>query len=932
MKGKKRLVSLILAFVLIFCSLSITTFAGEKSAQGNGVGGRPGGGTGTMKVVNGPSFKKTGYVIYIVSGDGSIVKEPKAFTTYGTSPTGAWYLDTRFGNRHVTSVDTSFSGQWWGYAPFDDKGYGKGGEIKDWLIQGTVDGGFNMLLLIQSMWDFSTAQQFVLKDQYLIVEPFLWCELYNGNAPKGNVVATSLGWVHVREDFGYNRSGLETRYTLGILPNSCCFSMSWLSQTPPSDISSKHDLGEIKASAYGVVACKASELFDAPPEPDPTPASTGDYLTANELNFSFPDFKTDTDDMRAADTYEKFYNMGKKAVWNKHTDGDGFDDDGKKYTFKESKVSGGVWYIEETITSSIKAKIGLKNALLYRSEAGRYFASTNAENLKTISCGEGGNEGDTDKHYPGYGFDLTRTTFGDNLVLSEFTSRGNNQDLVDGKKLVNWFKDELKFAVGHDGVKSTIKMTENVEGQTADKKEDTHTFKAKITEAYKRQPWTYDSATDTWTAPAAGTAFEDATKEYTQSDIEYKTSHGLFKYTPYDIKTVKNTQAGNRIADPPTGGAYPKVAWASQMTGTLKMYPEVKYKGYYMTGNGVWSSPAEKVIYAMGEKQRSCYPGIIHGYNTYLNGSIKGNTFVDSPLTGTNADYLKDTWEKKLPDTKGYEVSAQGSGFETKVYNLPVIKFVSFGLDLNEKAINGFTPRTSWEHGDTESSHSGFVNSVVSNLDMEVILRRYNLAGAKQGEDYKMSFDVSKVKIGATETDQIPILFENGALRGSDRTTIINRIASEYGISVADATSAWNNSGIEKQLETMLETKLSDKNNSGKNLPSGVKYKTSEKWYDETSECFAIRIATTYVTFGDILLSDKNDYGSSSNQSDKNITTVGKDGYICRYYYSLLHLGDSVSADGFTLPLPSNRYLIKETEVDGARFIVSNATTNNMRR
>ena len=41
MSKKKRFISLILAFMLIFCSFSasMVTFAGEKSAEGNGIGG-----------------------------------------------------------------------------------------------------------------------------------------------------------------------------------------------------------------------------------------------------------------------------------------------------------------------------------------------------------------------------------------------------------------------------------------------------------------------------------------------------------------------------------------------------------------------------------------------------------------------------------------------------------------------------------------------------------------------------------------------------------------------------------------------------------------------------------------------------------------------------------------------------------------------------
>lgn len=462
--------------------------------------------------------------------------------------------------------------------------------------------------LLMKFGGFDTAVKFINEDQYLMIESFSWSGIYSGSSYVGDVVGSALGWVRARESLGLSKSGNETRYSLGILPNSICFDIPVLGVPAAHDIFEKHSYDEIKSAGFGIVSVWAGELLDKKPEEPPTitPPTTDDYLKANELNWVFPDFKPDSNDMRTADTYTDKYNMTPTSVWKKHPDGDGMED-GVKYTFSDDKIYEGKWYIIETITSSIKTKIGLTNALLYRSGAGLYFNSNDAENLKTINCGEDGTADSADR-YPGYGYDLTRTTFGDNIVISEFTTRGDNQSMK------NHFKNELKFAVGHDGVKSNIIMTDNVEGKANNSLSDTHSFEAKVTEYYKRKPWTWVEATYKtdangntttevdvaahWDPPAADAQWEEKTVEYKQSGISYPVNHGLFKYTPYDIKTAETGKAGTILhTQGGMGGSYPKVIWASQLMSVLKIYPEVKYEGYYVAGGGVWSDPVKKDIY-----------------------------------------------------------------------------------------------------------------------------------------------------------------------------------------------------------------------------------------------------------------------------------------------------------------------------------------------
>ena len=934
MRKKKYLLAVLATFILLL-SISITVFAdgatGSVTGGGSGKGGGTGGGS-TMTVQNGCSYKKTGFIFYIVDQNGNVVKSPIARRTYsniGCSGSHIRCLDTRFAGS-VSDIDNESmqnSAYWWNMPPFDENGNGNGGLIKDWCLQKTSDTSINVLIFIMNTWDMQTAVDFVAYDQYLIIEPFMWSGIYNGSSYEGDIVGTAIGWVNARDGFGLSASsGYETRYSMGGLPNSMAFSIPVLGVSAPANIYGKHSYDEIKSQGYGVIAVWAKELKEENPQPPSiTVTNTSDYLRANELNYVFADIKEDSSAMREADTYDdaKFgINAELESVWKKHVTADD----------RNQAIKDGKWYIEETITSDIVNKLGLSNGLFYRSAAGKYFRPSDAVGLKTVNKGSG-------MQYAGYGYNLTRTVFDDNMVISSFSSRGDNQSMK------SYVKDTLKFDVGHDGVKSNIVMNDNTEGQTSDTAQDKYSFVGKVTEYYEHNdkihhPAEYEDeygidvngkysvvgqkkVKDEWDEPNWNSYTADHTTDTKQHDV----THGLYKYTPYNITTVPNASAGNRLlATGHIGQAYSKVSFATQQSGVLKIYPEVKYEMWYMGGTETWSTPQKKNIYVMGEKQRSCKPAIIHGYNVYIQGGqMRGQTIVDSPLTGTLANDFSNSWSADGSFQSEYEVCTQGSGFETATTNAPKIDFASFGLDLNESSINGFTPKGTWESASPLDSHMGFVFAVLGNVDSEVKMRRYNQSNQPQGQEYDMSFDISDNIISSTTKQQIKIVFENGAVT-TGKTEVINAIASAYGVSTSEATTIWNNSGIENQLREMMETSASANNNSGNVV------ETPDNWYDETSECLTITVCKTTVTFGKILLSDKHDYGSSTSQSETNITSVGNGGYQCRYFYSLKFTSDSINVDGFNLDVSGTKYLIHDNEIKGARFLVSNSTTSNMRK
>ena len=935
----------ILALVLVIsCTPSINTSAGSKV---NGDSGDDGGKTPASELKAGSiSQHKSGVLCYITSGHMYTISKV-VFIPYSQIPNyktiGTDMLRARdfTGDASILKypktlkqVIKDYSGIDWNVPPFSiTSGTGIGSSLKSHLLEVpnpsnpdiTYAKYFILSVFGQEMLDKMQANP---DDYYLIFETVIW-HGKQATDERNFAVTTPHVW-NVFENrpsrFGYSTDAMN-------VPHSMYLPETWyIMEAVTPNFGHTEDVGELASpiKGFGMMMVK----IDAPEEEQQTPqpptistSTTDDYLRANELNYIFADMEKDSKAMREENIYADYMDLGLESYWKKHTGGD----------YRNNKVKDGKWYILESITSDLVSLMGgVGNALYYRSGAGAYFTPSNAVGLKTVDIGSAGG---SKPQYPGYGYNLTRSLWGDNLVISSFSSRGDNQVMK------SWAQSVLKYEVGHDGKKTVVSNMTNQEVKIPVDKSASYVFTGKITEQYQYNDKIYHAAEydDEYGLMANGKYgvtgkkkvrdawYEDnwvnREEEYQPVTITRNLTHGLYKYLPFDITTVPNASAGNRLlATGHIGQAYSKVSFATQQAGVLKIYPEVKYEMWYMGGTETWSTPQKTNIYVMGEKQRSCKPAIIHGYNVYIQGGqMRGQTIVDSPLTGTLANDFSNSWSADGSFQSEYEVCTQGSGFETATTNAPKIDFASFGLDLNESSINGFTPKGTWESASPLDSHMGFVFAVLGNVDSEVKMRRYNQSNRSQGQEYDMSFDISDNIISSTTKQQIKIVFENGAVT-TGKTEVINAIASAYGVSTSEATTIWNNSGIENQLREMMETSASANNNSGNVV------ETPDNWYDETSECLTITVCKTTVTFGKILLSDKHDYGSSTSQSETNITSVGNGGYQCRYFYSLKFTSDSINVDGFNLDVSGTKYLIHDNEIKGARFLVSNSTTSNMRK
>ena len=115
----------------------------------------------------------------------------------------------------------------------------------------------------------------------------------------------------------------------------------------------------------------------------------------------------------------------------------------------------------------------------------------------------------------------------------------------------------------------------------------------------------------------------------------------------------------------------------------------------------------------------------------------------------------------------------------------------------------------------------------------------------------------------------------------------------------------FNKSGIEEQLHKMFESSIDSDNHSNKN------------WYDEESVAFVIKRYSTVVNLGNVIISDKLDYGThTSNGSVK----------------GAFYLTVSVPETFYGSVLGNERVLINEQKIADSDFTVNSQHTSDMNK
>lgn len=473
--------------------------------------------------------------------------------------------------------------------------------------------------------------------------------------------------------------------------------------------------------------------------------------------------------------------------------------------------------------------------------------------------------------YPSYAYNISRALWGDSLVASNYRGLSATDSSVQAD-----IKNNLGLSIGATGNLSSVTCGENVDGTVNTTKEDKYKFTGSITLS--------DGSTCT-------------------EKNNYTITHSLNKYTCLALDTALNGNAGKAgFSIQNANGINNKVTMVTQSANTLTVYPEVAYKYYFAdVSNGVLNNAKPLTVYVMGERARIMKPSSIRGidmdYSIGATEVANGDVVSDGTLVGSDASSM----------SGGKQVIPQGTDITMKADHTVDYRLISYSLDVVD-TYSGVSVRNEFSSENAnyqpDKEHEDFVQEFIDNVQVNT----YMNIGNKEYE-MKTSNTVPRVN-QSTSTTYLAIEFANGKIDENAKNSVINDIATEYGVSIEQATQIFESSGFEKQLQDMFESNT-DSNNASKN-----------KWYDEESVTLCIRKYITVVNLHQALVQDKIDYnvlgivGREDNGQSINQTADA--------YFSM---SVSLPEDFAGCDLTNANKLFEKQKIKGTEFKVSSSST-----
>ena len=377
-------------------------------------------------------------------------------------------------------------------------------------------------------------------------------------------------------------------------------------------------------------------------------------------------------------------------------------------------------------------------------------------------------------------------------------------------------KNNLGLNIGATGNLSPVTCGENVDDTVDTKKEDKYKFTGSITLS--------DDSTIT-------------------EKNDYTITHSLNKYTCLALDTALNSNAGKAgFSIQNANDINNKVTMVTQSANTLTVYPEVAYK-YYLAdaSGGVLNNVKSLTVYVMGERARTMKPSSIRGIDMdYVTGAkevAEGDIISDGTLVGSNASSM----------SGGKQVMAQGTNITMKADHTIDYRLISYSLDVVD-TYGGVNVRNEFSSENIkyqpDKEHEAFVQEFIDNVQVDTYMNINNT-------EYEMKTNSTTPRVSqGTTTTYLAIEFADGKIDENAKNSVINDIATEYGVSTEQATQIFESAGFEKQLQDMFESNV-DSDNGSRN-----------KWYDEESVTLCIRKYITIVDLYQALVQDKIDYGT----------------------------------------------------------------------
>ena len=508
-----------------------------------------------------------------------------------------------------------------------------------------------------------------------------------------------------------------------------------------------------------------------------------------------------------------------------------------------------------------------------------------------------------------------------------------------------WVTSVLGFDEGVIGEETSAPMAYNRWDTLSETKSDHYSFKAKIRIDYDKTTGHFETHT---TTDESGDEHEDEELVWDSTFhlfdepefniMSYSITHYCDKYRTQTLAQATNENAGKKLetnynCDPQSTTFTISAAYSTQLGQTLTVYPEVAYTSWINSSSEEYNEPVAQRSYMMGELARKCNPAILHAYKITFNS--KGITTLPAALTGSIA-------EKILSSGAGVNqgVLAMGETFETAWKGNIVIDCYTAGLDIND-TYEGEV-RSAW-HDDgikeaIEGSHEAFNANVAGRLDTQILMQYYNNSGNGNAvyDYYVLNAQTGQIREDPTDNHSMDFTFKDGAIQ--EEGAIIGELSS-WGLNGIDGSALYELWGMGKEVEDMFFSNTDPENASANRWVGETGLYNSSKWYDEESITLGVRFYHSRKTIVGMIAVDKTDYNLINQIQGWQYSGTGTEKALQARFFIRGYLMDGAvnSLDGNTqLVLDGYEFdHVDEAimfEIDNTRFLLSNLTTNDLKK
>lgn len=342
-----------------------------------------------------------------------------------------------------------------------------------------------------------------------------------------------------------------------------------------------------------------------------------------------------------------------------------------------------------------------------------------------------------------------------------------------------------------------------------------------------------------------------------------------------------------------------KTIYAKDNDTHLKFYPEL-YMMYYTS-----PTTANYKVPVMGEYERKVQGSSLYGFKVTASGNPTGKTVSD--MTSTSGATYRGSDVTTVIDGVGAQFEAFG-------YSLDII---NKGTDsFNNSVVGDNNVYTSWGNSGTadvlKNEFNTWVTNELSAINFDIKL---DLANGKSYSNFDISTNgVSMNSSATTNSLTWSITVKNGKLvEDANYTNLIKQIASDFGITEAEAKTYFANSNIAKSIINSMETCVNSANKSD----AQTSITPGSHWYDEFTRTFVIRrFSNNTIKAGSITIQDKIDMDANTS------TTIGSG-------INQTIKGNDVKADWKLTIKRDEGTILNNVKVNGATFDVSYLTTED---